>query len=81
MSGWVGQRTCAECGYEGPEPDFAGLGLDECGNPYIVAASSVALFDVLVCRGCSEAWSEMTREAMARAVARLMRSQFQKASA
>lgn len=73
MSGWVGQRCCAECAYEGPEPDFSAVGLDEYGNPYIVNRLAAGALDVIVCRGCAGVLSRLPREAMARAIVRLLR--------
>jgi hypothetical protein len=75
MSGWVGQRTCAECGHEGPEPDFTAMGLTEFGDPYVIARAIAGAFDITICHGCAELLTKMPREAMARAIVRLIRQQ------
>jgi hypothetical protein len=53
MSGWVGQRECAQCGFAGPETEFLWAALD--GDEVVILRPGDAgeLRGVVVCCGCA----------------------------
>jgi hypothetical protein len=76
MSGWVGQRTCVECGYSGPEADFMAAGIDEAGEVYLIRWDDQGPFDVLVCGGCAAALAHLDAVVVAQAVMRLVIAEY-----
>lgn len=72
----MGQRTCAECGYSGPEADFMAAGIDDDGEVYLIRWDDQGAFDVLVCGGCAAAIAHLDARTVAQAVMRLVIAEY-----
>lgn len=72
MSGWIGQRECARCGFTGPETEFVSAGLLGTEVYVVGLADGDPTYEVTLCGGCSQELAARGPEGMEQVVVDLL---------